>query len=195
MMPPPHPTGPFPAVFHLRPLHDDEHYVAQAYDSHARRCARCGDPRGSPRLCERGMPLAPMVVDYLHRHAGSYFANHGHEGDMTNRVHLPASVRPVRQLLYAAELGLIPNLIMPRDLAQTHPDPQSRRVEIVERRPQHTESPQPTPRGCCLRHIAFARETRVPRVRRARPALRACHLEIRYRPSGSAVDIHLTVAP
>lgn len=163
------------------------------YESHARRYAPCGDPLWSPGLCDRGIPLAPMVVDYLYGHSGNYFANHAHEGDMTSRLYLSASARPVCRLLHATELGLIPNLTTPRAPPGAQPDLRHRPVEIVERRPQRLEPDQSTEIYPFFRRVLIARETRAPRAQLPRATTRGYRIKISCRLNGSTVDIELRV--
>lgn len=133
----PRPPSPQYGVPKIRNLHGDEEYVLLAYERHAKYCGYCENPLGQVGLCCRGIALAREVVKYIYHRSGYYYSSRSHEGDETDRVHLPRNSQSVCRLLMAMEQGLLWGFSAETNSGTARPELSS--VEIIERYPRFSD--------------------------------------------------------
>ncbi|KAJ5612764.1 hypothetical protein N7510_005958 [Penicillium lagena] len=177
----PAPVEPTNFVVVVRDLGDDEHYVMEAFESHAEHCPHCADPLQTHRdggdLCERGRQYARDVAEYLYCQNGKHYSVVDRESGQPKRVKLPRDALAVRSLLAALEDGLrlrAPAVRAPEiSYDRTYPvGPRRPAVEHIQPRPSTPESPsraiiEREPRSPKRRTIVY----HSPRVSPARGSL------------------------
>lgn len=131
------PPSPQYGVPKIRNLHGDEEYVLLAYESHAKVCAYCENPLGQVGLCCRGIVLAREVAKYLYHRSGGYYSSRSHEGDETDRVHLPRNSQSVCKLLMVMGQGFLREFSGETNSGTARPGFSP--VEIIERHPRYSD--------------------------------------------------------